>query len=95
MPAKLDPDTVRLLRRYHKHGYSVAALCRAFDLSRPCVSNVVNFKTHKNVTQDEDLPPLAEIVTNRQPRMPNGTSKRAKKRPDAATMAQLLLSQRR
>ena len=28
--AKLHPDTVRLLRRYHNHGYSVVSLARGF-----------------------------------------------------------------
>ena len=53
--AKLHPDTVRLLRRYHNHGYSVVSLAEAFGLSRSCVHGVVSGKTHRNVTQDDAL----------------------------------------
>ena len=51
--AKLHPDTVRLLRRYHNHGYSVVSLAEAFGLSRSCVHGVVSDKTHQNVSQDD------------------------------------------
>ena len=70
--AKLHPDTVRLLRRYHSHGYSVVSLAEAFRLSRSCVHGVVSGKTHKNVTQDGALPPLAEIVRDKVARLPKG-----------------------
>ena len=70
--AKLHPDTVRLLRRYHNHGYSVVSLAEAFGLSRSCVHGVVSGKTHRNVTQDDALPPLAEIVRDKVARLPKG-----------------------
>ena len=70
--AKLHPDTVRLLRRYHNHGYSVVSLAEAFGLSRSCVHGVVSGKTHRNVTQDDALPPLAQIVRDKVARLPQG-----------------------
>ena len=71
--AKLHPDTVRQLRRYHSHGYSVASLVDAFGLSRSCVHGVVSGKTHRNVSQDDALPPLAEIIRTTLKRRPDGT----------------------
>ena len=70
--AKLHPDTVRLLRRYYNHGYSVVSLAEAFGLSRSCVHGVVSGKTHRNVTQDAALPPLVEIVRDKVARLPKG-----------------------
>ena len=70
--AKLHPDTVRLLRRYHKHGYSVVSLAEAFGLSRSCVHGVLSGKTHRNVTQNDALPPLAEIVRDKVALLPKG-----------------------
>ena len=70
--AKLHPDTVRLLLRYHNHGYSVVSLAEAFGLSRSCVHGVVSGKTHRNITQDGALPPLAEIVRDKVARLPKG-----------------------
>ena len=70
--AKLHPDTVRQLRRYHNHGYSVVSLAEAFGLSRSCVHGVVSGKTHRNVTQDAALPHLVEIVRDKVARLPKG-----------------------
>ena len=70
--AKLHPDTVRLRRRYHNHGYSVVSLAEAFGLSRSCVHGVVSGKTHRNVTQDAALPPLSSD----RPRQGGASSKR-------------------
>ena len=91
MPAKLDPDTVRLLRRYYNHGYSIASLCRSFKLSRRCVHDVVNHKTHKNVTQDDALPPLVEIDRDKVVRMPDGSPK---PKPDYSRVAEFLRQRR-
>ena len=81
--AKLHLDTVRLLRRYHSHGYSVVSLSEAFGLSRSCVHGVVSRKTHQNVTQDDALPPLAEIVRDKVARLPKGD--RPQPRPTMVT----------
>ena len=81
--AKLHPDTVRLLRRYHNHGYSVVSLAEAFGLSRSCVHGVVSGKTHRNVTQDDALPPLAQIVRDKVARLPKGD--RPQPRPTTLT----------
>ena len=82
--AKLHPDTVRLLRRYHNHGYSVVSLAEAFGLSRSCVHGVVSGKTHRNITQDDALPPLAEIVRDKVARLPKG-QQTAAQAPDVDT----------
>ncbi|MCY4528434.1 MAG: hypothetical protein OXD46_05310 [Chloroflexi bacterium] len=81
--AKLHPDTDRQLRRYHNNGYSVVSLAEAFGLSRSCVHGVVSGKTHRNVTQDDALPPLAEIVRDKVARLPKGD--RPKPRPTTLT----------
>ena len=92
--AKLHPDTVRLLRRYHNHGYSVVSLSEAFGLSRSCVHGVVSGKTHKNVTQNDALPPLAEIVRDKVARLPKGD--RPQLRPTTLTPeSRALLARRR
>ena len=91
--AKLHPDTVRLLRRYHNHGYSVVSLAEAFGLSRSCVHGVVSGKTHRNVTQDDALPPLAQIVRDKVARLPKGD--RPQPRPTTLTpKMRALLAQR-
>ena len=91
--AKLHPDTVRLLRRYHNHGYSVVSLAEAFGLSRSCVHGVVSGKTHRNVTQDDALPPLTEIVRDKVARLPKGD--RPQPRPTTLTpKIRALLAQR-
>ena len=91
--AKLHPDTVRLLRRYHNHGYSVVSLAEAFGLSRSCVHGVVSGKTHRNVTQDDALPPLTEIVRDKVARLPKGD--RPQPRPPTLTpKMRALLAQR-
>ena len=91
--AKLHPDTVRLLRRYYNHGYSVVSLAEAFGLSRSCVHGVVSGKTHRNVTQDDALPPLAQIVRDKVARLPKGD--RPKPKALALTPAmRALLAQR-
>ena len=93
--AKLHPDTVRQLRRYHSNGYSVVSLAEAFGLSRSCVHGVVSGKTHRTVTQDAALPPLVEIVRDKVARLPKGD--RPKPRPTTLTPEMLarLARQRR
>ena len=62
--SKLHPDVVRLLRRYYAGGYSIVSLVEAFGLSRRCVYDVVKGRTHKNVIDDNSLPPLAEVIVD-------------------------------
>ena len=92
--AKLHSDTVRQLRRYHNHYYSVVSLAEAFGLSRSCVHGVVSGKTHRNVTQDDALPPLAEIVRDKVARLPKGNRPQPKP-PMLTPKMQALLAQRR
>ena len=92
--AKLHPDTVRLLRRYHNHGYSVVSLAEAFGLSRSCVHGVVSGKTHRSVTQDDALPPLVEIVRDKVARLPKGTRPQPKT-PALTPAMRALIAQRR
>lgn len=68
---KLHPDTVRELRRYYSRGYSIASLMEAYDLSRSCVNGVVKYRTHRNVTDDDSLPPLVKIERKEVKRRPN------------------------
>ena len=68
MSKKLHADTVRLLRRYHRNGYSVSDLAEAFGLSRQTVSRVVNNKTHKRVIDNTKLEPLTEIQRDTAPK---------------------------
>ena len=69
---KLHPDLVNLIRRYHAQGYGVSSLANAFELSRPCVNDVVKKKTHKNVVDDNSLPPLVEVTVARERLRPGG-----------------------
>ena len=54
----IQPKQHRILR--FGVAYSVVSLAKAFDLSRSRVHGVVSGKTHRNVTQDDALPPLAD-----------------------------------
>ena len=72
MPRPLHEDTVRLIRRYHRGGYSASSIARALGLSRKCVSNIVNGRTHVGVVDDPNLPPLRKVKLNRTPINPDG-----------------------
>ena len=52
-------------------------------MSRSCVHGVVSGKTHRNVTQDDALPPLTEIVRDKVARLPKGD--RPQPRPTTLT----------
>ena len=98
--AKLHPDTVRQLRRYHSRGYSIASLVDAFGLSRSCVHGVVSGKTHRNVSHDDALPPLAEIIRAKPKRLPDGAPAPVKQPAEELTlrytaMAESLQARRR
>ena len=59
-------DTVRTLRLYYDHGYSVSDLVGWSGLGRVCVSRIVHRRTHRRVTDrpfttDTILPPLRPI----------------------------------
>ena len=61
----LHADTVRTLRLYHAHGYSISDLVEWSGLTRDRVSGVINRRTHRRV-RDRDsaiavLPLLRQV----------------------------------
>ena len=57
----VHPDDVRAIRRYSRSGYTITALAKQFKVSRQCVSGIVHYKTHANVTDDDAVPPLNTV----------------------------------
>ena len=64
MPRWVHADDVRAIRRYRRHGYTITALAKRFHLSRQCVSDIVNVRTHQNVTDNDAVPPLSSVPVN-------------------------------
>jgi hypothetical protein len=50
---KLNPGAVREIRRRWASGESGVVLANAFDVSRPAIVQVVNWRTWKHVTQED------------------------------------------
>ena len=67
MPRPLLQDAVRLIKRYRRAGYSVTDIARALKVSRSCVRDVVDGRTHTGITDDPNLPPLRKVSLDRTP----------------------------
>lgn len=47
--ARWTDDQVRLLRAYHKQGYTLTQLCKANNFPKPTMSNMLSYKTYRDV----------------------------------------------
>ena len=88
MPRRVHGDDVRAIRRFHRHGYSIVDLAERFGLGRQCVSNIVNGKTHRDITDNDAVPALADVPV-RTPRL-----KPPRPPVDVAAVAAQLAAQR-
>ena len=67
MPRPLHDDAVRLIKQYRHAGYSVTNIAKALKVSRSCVSDVVNGRTHVGIRDDPNLPPLRTVSLDSTP----------------------------
>ena len=81
MPRPLHEDAVRLIKKYRRAGYSVTNIAKALKVSRSCVSDVVNGRTHMGITDDPNLPPLRKVSLDRTPIRADGRTEAEAARP--------------
>ncbi len=59
---RLSPHDVVRMRQWRRKGFAVVDIAKFFGIKPQVASQVVNYRTHKNITEDVlEVPPLLSL----------------------------------